>query len=82
MDINFEWEIKPYRIVDVISMIDSNTLILRPEYQRRSVWSKAAKSSLVETIVQRKPVPFFLIHKKPNGKLEVIDGQQRLRAMS
>ena len=82
MNINFEWKIEPYKIEDVISMIDSNKLVLRPEYQRRSVWSKAAKSSLIETIVQRKPVPFFLIQEKLDGKLEVIDGQQRLRAIS
>lgn len=82
MDINFEWKIEPYKINDVISMIDSNKLILRPEYQRRSVWSKAAKSSLIETIVQKKPVPLFLIQEKSDGKLEVIDGQQRLRAIS
>jgi len=82
MNSDFSWGITPFEISDVISLINEKKLILRPEYQRRSVWSKPAKSSLVETVLQNKPVPFFLIQEKENGLLEVIDGQQRLRALS
>lgn len=82
MNNSFSWEITPFDVSNVISLINEKKLILRPEYQRRSVWSKPAKSSLIETVLQNKPVPFFLIQEKDNGLLEVIDGQQRLRAIS
>lgn len=82
MNSNFSWGITPYEISNVVSMINEKKLILRPEYQRRSVWSKPAKSSLIETVLQNKPIPLFLIQEKDNGLLEVIDGQQRLRALS
>lgn len=82
MNTNFSWGIVPYRISDIVTMIKDKKLILRPEYQRRSVWSKPAKSSLIETVLQNKPVPLFLIREKKDGVLEVIDGQQRLRAIS
>lgn len=81
MNIKFTWEIRPYKIQDVIELIKNKRLILRPEYQRRSVWSKPAKAALIETIIQKKPIPLFLIHKKDTGVLEVIDGQQRLRSI-
>lgn len=81
METTFTWEIKPFTVKDVLTLIEDKQLILRPEYQRRSVWSRPAKSSLIETVIQKKPIPLFLIHKKDNGILEVIDGQQRLRSL-
>lgn len=81
MKTEFTWEIHPYKIENVIKLIQNKKLILRPEYQRRSVWSSPAKSALIETIMQKKPIPLFLIQKKNTGILEVIDGQQRLRSI-
>lgn len=82
MSNEYTWEIEPYKIIDVLELIESKKLILRPEYQRRAVWSKPAKSSLIETVIQNKPIPLFLIQEKQNGNLEVIDGQQRLRSLN
>lgn len=81
MNSKFVWEIKPFKVIEVLKLIKDKRLILRPEYQRRSVWSKPAKSALIETILQKKPIPLFLIQEKDNGILEVIDGQQRLRSI-
>ena len=77
----FSWGIEPKKVSDTLGLINEKKLILRPEYQRRSVWSKGAKSSLVETIMTKKPIPFFLVSIDDDGTLEVIDGQQRLTAI-
>jgi hypothetical protein len=82
MEPQFSWKIEPKKVHDIIKLIHEKQLILRPEYQRRSVWTKGAKSSLIETIITRKPIPFFLVSLDSKGILEVIDGQQRLRAIS
>lgn len=81
MNTNFTWNIEPFDIKKVLELIEDKKLILRPEYQRRSVWSKPAKAALIETIMQKKPIPLFLIQKKSSERFEVIDGQQRLRAI-
>lgn len=82
MKSSFTWKIEPKRIDEIIKLIHDEQLILRPEYQRRSVWTKGAKSSLIETIMTQKPIPFFLVSLNKKGVFEVIDGQQRLRAIS
>lgn len=77
----FDWKVTPIKIETVLHLIAEKKLILRPEYQRRSVWSKGAKSSLIETIMTKKPIPFFLVSLDKSGVLAVIDGQQRLTAI-
>src|SRR5688572_19768175 len=61
-------------------------LKLQPEFQRESVWPKAAKSYLIDTILNEKPIPLIFFERSPSiqtGRPEysVIDGQQRLRAI-
>lgn len=61
-------------------------LDLAPEFQRNSVWPPKAKSYLIDTIINDKPIPIFFLERstslqtgQPN--YAVIDGQQRLRAI-
>src|SRR3954447_5624945 len=61
-------------------------LTLAPEFQRRSVWPRAAKAYLVDTIMHDLPIPPLLFRRGTSAQdgrpsYEVIDGQQRLRAV-
>jgi hypothetical protein len=61
-------------------------LILRPEFQRNSVWPKAAKAYLIDTILNEKPIPMLFFQRSVSAQTgrsgyAVIDGQQRLRAI-
>ena len=56
------------------------------KFQRRDVWSAKAKSFLIDTIIRQMPIsPIFLRLKldpvKRKMVREVVDGQQRLRAI-
>ena len=58
--------------------IDTN-----PDYQRPAVWSKAQEQLLIESILQGYDIPKLYwrqVSKSPD-KYEVVDGQQRLRAI-
>jgi hypothetical protein len=55
---------------------------LRPEYQRRLRWDKKKKSKLIESFIMNIPVPPIFLYEKTLGKFEVMDGQQRLNAIS
>src|SRR5664280_2147358 len=54
-----------------------------PDYQRPAVWSSAQKQLLVDSILRGYDVPKFYwrqVSKKP-VKFDVVDGQQRIRAI-
>ncbi len=58
--------------------IDTN-----PDFQRPAVWSTAQKQLLMDSILRGYDVPKFywrLLNKKPDS-YDVVDGQQRLRAI-
>ena len=65
---------------------DSEQLILAPEFQRNSVWPRAAKAYLIDTILNEKPIPILFFQRSLSAQTgrnvyAVIDGQQRLRAI-
>ena len=75
-----------YPISQFIHWNEKNQLILQPKFQRRDVWEPNARSYLVDTIVRDLPMPKVYIRKvvSPKTRLsayEVVDGQQRLRAI-
>lgn len=79
------WKSTQYKVRDIVQFDAGLELELRPEYQRHSVWSHAAKIMLIDSILHDIPMPKIYIHIKttPKGKTirSVIDGQQRIRAI-
>lgn len=55
----------------------------RPAYQRGPVWSKRQKQLLIDTILRDLDIPKFYLRAVNNDQYEweVVDGQQRLRAI-
>lgn len=65
---------------------EDGQLDLAPEFQRNSVWPRAAKAYLIDTILHDLPIPPLLFRRSTNSGsgrpgYEVVDGQQRLRAV-
>jgi hypothetical protein len=63
---------------EVASLASTNRLNLQPEFQRRKVWPKPAKSYLIDTLMHGLPMPEIFAYKEKGGAIAVIDGQQRL----
>lgn len=77
---------KVYNILDFINWYELGELDLKPRYQRNPVWNKNAKSYLIDTILRGLPIPQVFIRQiidinTMKTKKEVVDGQQRLRAI-
>jgi hypothetical protein len=54
-----------------------------PEYQRDFVWDITRQSRLIESIVLGLPIPLlFVAEIKESGRLEIVDGSQRVRTLS
>ena len=53
-----------------------------PPYQREDTWEPARKHRFIESLVMGLPIPFLFFWEIPqSGKLEVVDGSQRLRTI-
>lgn len=92
---NLEDKIEPFdpKKVDIsITTPNLGTLIMRlrhneidlmPDFQRsRDLWSKQEQSRLIESILIRLPIPAFYFDAIIEDKWQVVDGLQRLSAIS
>ncbi len=52
-----------------------------PQYQRAYTWEHDRKSRFIESLLLGLPIPFLFFWEMPNGKLEIVDGSQRLRSI-
>lgn len=56
--------------------------IIIPEYQRDFIWPLDKQSRLIESLMLGLPIPFLFAADIPkSGKLEIVDGVQRLRTI-
>ena len=79
-----QFDARSYSIADFLEWHANGLLELSPDFQRRSVWTRAAKSFLIDTVVRGKPMPKVLLTQNLIGKKNVrtvVDGQQRLRSI-
>jgi hypothetical protein len=56
--------------------------IFVPEYQRDFVWDDSRQSRLIESIVLGLPIPPIFVAENSDGRLEIVDGSQRVRTLS
>ena len=52
-----------------------------PNYQREFTWEPERKSKFIESVLMGLPIPFVFFWEMADGKLEIVDGSQRLRTL-
>jgi hypothetical protein len=78
--------LEQYPISDFVDWNKQKTLVLNPHFQRRDIWTPAARTYLIDTILRQMPIPKIYLRTKIQSRTrktvrEVVDGQQRLRAI-
>ena len=78
--------LEQYRISDFLEWYKRKQLQLNPEFQRGSVWISAARTYLIDSILRELPIPKIYLRtlidiETKQSIREVVDGQQRLRAI-
>lgn len=53
-----------------------------PQYQRNKVWDQHKKERFIESILLGYPIPLIFLSEKGDGKLEIVDGVQRITTLS
>jgi hypothetical protein len=79
-----KFDTRVYSISDFLEWRKNSILDISPEFQRRGVWTRAAKSFLIDTIIRGKPIPKLLLTQSLRDQRNirtVVDGQQRLRTI-
>ena len=77
---------EPLIVQDIVNWNQHDELNLSPWYQRRSVWTQPQKAYLLNTLFEQKPMPTLYFRHTLDLELdksvrEVVDGQQRIRAI-
>jgi hypothetical protein len=57
-------------------------LTIQPEYQRHYIYNDGKKDvAVIDSILKGYPLGLIYFNKRPDGKLEVLDGQQRITSI-
>ncbi len=91
MKIMAKYSVNNYSVDNIISWISSGEIAI-PEMQRPFVWDTSKVRDLMDSLYQGYPVGYIIIWKNPDVKLKdgtfstgkkiVIDGQQRITALT
>ena len=81
-----KWSTTTKDVGILLQLRDSDQLTLAPEFQRNAIWPRPAKAYLIDTILYDRPIPLLFFARSINAQtgrpsFDVIDGQQRLRAL-
>ena len=79
-----QWNPSNHPISELRDWNNAKKLEIRPDFQRKEVWSKAAKLMLIDTIIKNIPMPKIYLETKVDDESTyriVIDGQQRITAI-
>lgn len=52
-----------------------------PTYQRKLAWKTQQQSEFIESLLVGLPIPFLFFYQTSDGRMEIVDGSQRMRAM-
>jgi hypothetical protein len=76
-----DFYISEWSIELLIQKMKNKTFVI-PDYQRRFTWEPRRQSRFIESVLMGLPIPFLTFWEKPaDGKLEIVDGSQRLRTL-
>src|SRR5690606_20353372 len=63
-------------------LVSDRAIDLNPTYQRRLRWDQKRQSKLIESFLMNVPVPPVFLNEDEYGQYSVIDGKQRITAIS
>jgi hypothetical protein len=76
-----EFYLTEYSVELLASKMHSKEFVI-PPYQREDTWEDSRKSRFIESLLMGLPIPFLFFWESPvTGKLEIVDGSQRLRTI-
>lgn len=75
-----EHKTSDYNVELLLSNYKQNLFFI-PDYQRKFVWRPKNKSLFIESVLLGLPIPFMFFAECSDGRLEIIDGAQRMQTL-
>lgn len=69
---------KDLTLSQIKEMFDDGDIIPQPDYQRDYVMDEKTASRLIESVLMNIPIPTVYLCEESDGRLSIIDGQQRM----
>ena len=69
-----------YNVEILVSKLVAGDFVV-PDYQRAFTWDSARKSKFIESVLIGLPIPFLFFWEADDGRMEIVDGSQRLRTL-
>lgn len=76
-----EYNIEKWSLKRLLDTLNNGKLNLNPPYQRNPIWTKATQKYLINSVKQGIPIPNIFLHKTGIDSFDMVDGQQRTRAL-
>lgn len=70
------------KVKDLYEKVQSGEIISDIDLQREIVYNQEKQTKVIDSLVIGVPLPAFYFWKNENGKYEVLDGKQRIEAIS
>lgn len=79
-----DYDTRDYPISYLVDLYkDEDEVVFAPEYQRQELlWSIKNKSRFIESLLLDYPIPLIFLADTLDGKLEIVDGLQRISTLS
>lgn len=75
------YDTKDYTVELVVDKFKKKDFFI-PDYQRGFIWAERNKSSFIESVLLGLPIPFMFFADCNDGRLEIIDGAQRVQTLN
>lgn len=76
-----DYDTKDYTIEYLVDKFKKGDFFI-PDYQREFIWKESNRSLFIESILLGLPIPFMFFGNCENGKIEIIDGAQRIQTLN
>lgn len=75
-----DYDTKDYTLELLLSKFEKGDFFI-PDYQRKYVWKANNRSLFIESVLLGLPIPFMFFAGCEDGRLEIIDGAQRIQTI-
>lgn len=75
-----EYDTKDYTLKLLLDKFEKGDFYI-PDYQRQFVWKPNNRSLFIESVLLGLPIPFMFFAGCDDGRLEIIDGAQRMQTL-
>jgi Protein of unknown function DUF262 len=76
-----DYDTKEFTVELLVQKFESGDFFV-PAYQRAFIWSSERQSKFIESVLLGLPIPFMFMADTPDGRLEIVDGAQRLNTLA